>query len=358
MNATHHRLRLVRAGIDTYQQPVVYMHRDVIAVDHVEHRVPARRLQAREPAEGFGDRTTIAHPSRACTRHIAHARSRGHVAPCPDEGSDVPGLTRINTAPPLRPCNAGAKFTPGRLAMNDNNVRHDGPPAPRASGTRAPAGLTSPANSGQARAAAPITAMLCLCLALPVAARADEGPFGIDHLVTYDDSGIWSRNVQKDLSYGVALTVVGGALWVDGDTRLGRTFDQSLDATVFAVGSAEALKYVFARARPHHGGDPNDFFQGRGHGSFPSGEVAELSAAVTPFIAEYGHDHPAVWALALLPAYDAVARVKVHDHWQSDVLAGAALGVAYGVYAHRRKSPWIASWLPGNGFMFTYVRQF
>ncbi|MHB8913327.1 MAG: thymidine phosphorylase, partial [Lysobacter sp.] len=28
MNAGHNRLRLVRAGIDTYQQPVVYMHRD------------------------------------------------------------------------------------------------------------------------------------------------------------------------------------------------------------------------------------------------------------------------------------------------------------------------------------------
>ena len=28
MNDRHNRLRLVRAGIDTYQQPVVYMHRD------------------------------------------------------------------------------------------------------------------------------------------------------------------------------------------------------------------------------------------------------------------------------------------------------------------------------------------
>ena len=28
MSDAHSRLRLVRAGIDTYQQPVVYMHRD------------------------------------------------------------------------------------------------------------------------------------------------------------------------------------------------------------------------------------------------------------------------------------------------------------------------------------------
>jgi len=202
------------------------------------------------------------------------------------------------------------------------------------------------------------TTVLCLCLASPLAARADGGPFGIDHLVAYDDSGIWSRNVQKDLSYGAALTVLGGTLWTRDDTRLGRTFDQSLDAMVLGTGSDEVLKFAFSRARPHDGGDPNDFFQGHGNGSFPSGEVAELSAAVTPFIAEYGHDHPAVWALALVPAYDAVARVKVHDHWQSDVLAGAALGTAFGIYAHRRQSPLIAGWLPGNGLMLAYARRF
>jgi undecaprenyl-diphosphatase len=200
--------------------------------------------------------------------------------------------------------------------------------------------------------------LLCLCLSLPSVARADDGPVGIDHMVPYDDSGIWSRNVQLDLSYGTALAVLGGSLWTRDDTRLGRTFDQSLDAVVLGVGSAEVLKLVFSRARPHDGGDPNAFFQGRGHGSFPSGEVTELSAAVTPFIAEYGHDHPAVWALALLPAYDAVARIKVHDHWQSDVLAGAALGTGFGIYAHRRKLPLVASWLPGNGFMLTYANNF
>jgi len=79
---------------------------------------------------------------------------------------------------------------------------------------------------------------------------------------------------------------------------------------------------------------------------------------VTPFIAEYHADHPAVWALALLPAYDAVARVKVQGHWQSDVLVGAGVGIAWGIWAHHRKTPLIMGLLPGRGLMVGYAKQF
>ena len=171
---------------------------------------------------------------------------------------------------------------------------------------------------------------------LPACAIAG-GPLGIDHRVTYDDSGIWKRSYQKDLAAGAALTVLGGALFADSDTRLGRTF---------------------SRKRPIESANPNDFFKGHGYQSFPSGEVAEISAVVTPFIAEYGHDHPAVWALAALPVYDAVARVKVQGHWQSDVLVGAAIGVGWGLYSHHRKSPLIMGLLPGRGLMVGYHKKF
>ena len=107
------------------------------------------------------------------------------------------------------------------------------------------------------------------------------------------------------------------------------------------------------------GDDPNDFFQGGGAQSFPSGEVAEMASVVTPFILEYRHDHPAVYALALLPAYDAVARVKTHGHWQSDVLAGAAIGVALGAYAHGRETPLFLGLTPdAGGPMVGYARAF
>ena len=197
-----------------------------------------------------------------------------------------------------------------------------------------------------------IVVVFALSLATsPLVARAGGGPFGIDHRVNYDDSGIWKRSYQKDLAAGAALTVIGGALFADNDSRMGRTFDQSLDAMVLTAATTTAMKYVFSRERPSETSDPNQFFQGHGHQSFPSGEVAEITSVVTPFIAEYGHDHPVVYALALLPAYDAVARVKVQGHWQSDVIVGAAVGMGWGIYAHHRKTPLIMGMLP-------YARQF
>ncbi|MEP6632868.1 MAG: phosphatase PAP2 family protein [Luteimonas sp.] len=205
-----------------------------------------------------------------------------------------------------------------------------------------------------------IRAAVCFAVILlvtPLGAIAG-GPFGIDHQVTYDDSGIWKRSYQKDLALGAALTVIGGAVFADSDTRLGHTFDQSLDAMVLTAGTTTVMKYAFSRARPSQSDNPNDFFSGSGHQSFPSGEVAELSAIVTPFIAEYGEDHPAVYALALLPAYDAVARVKVRGHWQSDVLVGAGVGVGLGLYAHHRKTPLIMGLLPGGGVMLGYHKKF
>ncbi|WP_240702480.1 phosphatase PAP2 family protein [Trinickia terrae] len=44
-------------------------------------------------------------------------------------------------------------------------------------------------------------------------AQAGGGPFGIDHEIGHDESGIWSRNVQVGLEYGVVATELGGAHW-------------------------------------------------------------------------------------------------------------------------------------------------
>lgn len=189
------------------------------------------------------------------------------------------------------------------------------------------------------------------------AAHAGGGPFGIDHRVHYDDSGIWKRSNQDVLIYGTITTVVGGALVFGDNDQLGDTFWRSVDAMVITSVGAEAMKYTFQRERPSQSGSPDRFFSGSHAESFPSGEVAAISAAVTPFIVTYGRDHPAVYALALLPAYDAVARVKTHGHWQSDVLVGAALGTGVGLWAAHRDSPLIVSWLPG-GFRIGFIHRF
>jgi len=177
-------------------------------------------------------------------------------------------------------------------------------------------------------------------------ACAGGGPLGIDHELPLDQSGIWARNYQTALEYGVVITEVAGALWLGNDGKLGHTFWQSLDSSVVSSIGAEALKYAFSRARPNQGGNPDLWFQGKGHQAFPSGEVTLQASFVTPFIANYARDNPWVWALEVLPLYDSVARMKSQAHWQTDVIAGWALGSGIGYWATTLGTPLTVRVLP------------
>ena len=192
-------------------------------------------------------------------------------------------------------------------------------------------------------------ALACIGL-LPVglAHAQSHGPFGIDSVVTGSNSGIYKHSTMTAVEGLTLVGLVGGALWEGGNDRLGKTFWQSLDSVALGAVSSTGLKYVFTRSRPSQTNDPNEWFKGKGHYSFPSGEATFMSAAVTPFVLEYGRDNPAVYALEILPAYTAVARVKQHAHWQSDVLAGWGLGFGTGYLAHEQNSPWILRAMPGS----------
>jgi len=190
-----------------------------------------------------------------------------------------------------------------------------------------------------------VTLYAALWVAPP--AMAGGGLFGLDHVVPLDDHGIWARKNQLLLIDFMLAGELAVAVWAGGDSRLGRTLWKSIDATLTGGLAAEGLKLAFARARPSQTSDPDQWFQGSGHDSFPSGEVTVTSAIITPLVLEYRHDHPAVYALELLPLYDAVARVKVHGHWQSDVVAGYALGTAAGYFMERRRrTPLVLSVMP------------
>jgi membrane-associated phospholipid phosphatase len=178
---------------------------------------------------------------------------------------------------------------------------------------------------------------------------------GIDHPVPVDDSGVWARSSQNVLRYGALVGDIALAVWEGGETRLGKSAWQSLDSVALAGITAEAGKRVFGRLRPTETNDSDQWF--KGGRSFPSGEVAEIASIVTPYVLEYSADHPGVYALELLPAYDAIARVKVGAHWQTDVLAGWALGTATGYVAHKRDNPFILSVLP-HGFTVGFKKRF
>ncbi|MDB5883637.1 MAG: superfamily protein [Ramlibacter sp.] len=186
---------------------------------------------------------------------------------------------------------------------------------------------------------------------------AAGGPLGIDHELRFDEHGIWARSNQRAVQDLSAALVVGGALWEGNDTRLGRTFWKASESMVAADLAAEGLKRVTRRARPSQGNNPNDWWGPSSRRSFPSGEVTHVSAIVTPFIAEYGRDNPSVWALAALPVYVGVARLKSQAHWQTDVLAGAALGAGIGYYESTRESAWSATVLP-RGLTIGFNKRF
>src|SRR5690349_8855673 len=126
----------------------------------------------------------------------------------------------------------------------------------------------------------------CLFLLAVLAGAAFAG--GFDHVVSFDNSGIWRRANQQILLDTLVAGEIAGALWLGGEDRLGRTFWQAIDSSALGSVTAEGMKHIFTRARPDQTSDPNQWFKGKGHYSFPSGEVTTVTAIVAPFMFEYG----------------------------------------------------------------------
>ena len=222
--------------------------------------------------------------------------------------------------------------------------------------------LVAPSPNPAARGPSIVRRLLCgallaLLLGARMHAHAGDGFLGIDHELDLDQRGIWGRKYQVALEYGVIATEIGGSLWLGNDDELGHTLWQAIDATAISSIAAEGLKFSFSRARPDQGNNPNQWFKGRCCDSFPSGEVTLQASFVTPFIANYARDYPWVWALEVLPAYDALARLKSQEHWQTDVIAGWILGSAAGYWATTRTTPLSVQILP-RGLSVGFYKRF
>jgi undecaprenyl-diphosphatase len=215
------------------------------------------------------------------------------------------------------------------------------------------------ANRVTGTLALPLVALPLLALfwLYPGRGEAGGGPLGIDHRWSYDNHGIWAPHYEQDLVYGVIVFEVGGVVWLGDDEGFGHTLWQSVDASIVSGVSAEILKYGFSRARPNQGGDPDKWFQGSCCNSFPSGQVTLQASFVTPIILQNQRHAPWIWLLEVLPVYDALARLKHQDHWQSDVIAGWALGSAAGYWASTRETPLMVQILP-RGLTIGFYRHF
>ena len=196
-----------------------------------------------------------------------------------------------------------------------------------------------------------------VCLSIAATLVSSEACAGFDHQLPFDQSGIWARNYQLGLQNAVIAVELAGSLWFGNENELGHTFWQTIDSSVISGVGATVFKYAFSRARPNQGNDPNAWFQGKGYQSFPSGEVTLQASFVTPFIVNYRRQDPWVWALEILPIYDAIARLKSQAHWQTDVIAGWALGTGVGYWSTTRGTPIFVQILP-DGLSVGFSKRF
>jgi undecaprenyl-diphosphatase len=192
--------------------------------------------------------------------------------------------------------------------------------------------------------------------AVPAAAQ-DCGLSRIDHRINYDASGIWNPDVYRGLVGALTIAQIGGAVWEGAETRFGKTMWQGIDSEIISGTAAAVGKYAFGRVRPATENNPCLWFQGGSSRSFPSGEAAVAAGLVTPYILEYGSEYPATYLLALLPVYVGAGRIKNQAHWQTDVLAGWAVGGLSGWYAHSRDVPILIELLP-HGVAVGWHSQF
>lgn len=168
----------------------------------------------------------------------------------------------------------------------------------------------------------------------------------IDHRVGYDASGVWNPNVYRAIVDTLTVAQIGGAVWEGSESRFGKTMWQGIDSEIISAVATTAGKRIFTRARPSTEDNPCLWFQGGSNYSFPSGESAQAVGLVTPYIIEYGSEHPETYALLLLPLYVGAGRIKNQEHWQTDVIAGWAVGGLSGWYAHSRDTPLLIQLLP------------
>ena len=130
----------------------------------------------------------------------------------------------------------------------------------------------------------------------------------------------------------------------------------SAESVILASLTSQLIRGPLGRTRPHEAGDTNqyDFHFGKGFTSFdnrafPSIHTSSGMAVATVLTMEMQRRHvaatpyvaPLLFAAGILPG---LSRIQLDQHWASDVLAGAIMGVFSGykvvTYSHDHPNNW------------------
>jgi membrane-associated phospholipid phosphatase len=156
-----------------------------------------------------------------------------------------------------------------------------------------------------------------------------------------DERSLWDVPTwYGEIKYAGVLTLgTYTAGLVGHDRELRRTGRLLFESLALSASAMLATRFLLGRSRPSDNRGARDFKGFRWNNaeeSFPSGH-ATVAFAVSTVLAER-IDHPvARLALYGLAALTAAARVHDDQHWTSDVLAGAALGLAAGFHVVGRE---------------------
>lgn len=170
------------------------------------------------------------------------------------------------------------------------------------------------------------------------------------------------QNLALDISKVNETTLTIGGIVTWGVARLVKSPDVSdialhaTESVVLASLSSQLIRGPLGRSRPHITDDADQYdfhpFQGFGnfkYRAFPSIHTSSSMAVATVITMELHQRHqkvtpfvaPVLFAAAALPG---LARIQLNQHWASDILAGAFMGVFTGykvtTYSHDHPRNW------------------
>lgn len=183
------------------------------------------------------------------------------------------------------------------------------------------------------------------------------------HFITTSSPDLQDKHSTKDALPAVAVLAGTWALSLVWDDDAGyREGRNMVEASAFSVATVYALKQVVHRERPNITADSSSWKHGD---SFPSLHVA-FAGAIGGVLAESGGDSYR-WVRRVLGyglvAGSAYLRLQHNQHWLSDTVTGAALGISTAHFVVNRNKPYESdsslTVLPiDNGVMLSYSLSF
>jgi undecaprenyl-diphosphatase len=177
-----------------------------------------------------------------------------------------------------------------------------------------------------------------------------KGPFSAKGRFTNFADFIGGRG---PLVFAGALSVAGMAA---DRPRLERLGERTFRAVALGYAMSGALKGIVGRYRPNGGSNSRTFRPFRGflnheYAAFPSGHAATAFAAATVLatgvVGPSLTERRVIGGVAYAAATSiAISRISLGEHWVSDIIAGAALGVVAGSWVtHRAKNEVVSTGL-------------